>query len=247
MASIFDGVGALVDEWLGIDDTWAGQPPRYRNRTNFLRLLNAQPNNLYGPELAKRLLDRIASNWQRAHDLAPHPPGQQNWRFRKKLKISPKNESAEKKLEKRIAFLTGDDWANQIPTSSGLVDAGGRHCNIDLAHRQGTAYSLIELKWRSNTPIYAAVEILSYGLVYLFSRLRRGQLGYDGNVVFDATAIHLQVLAPRAYYRGAEQGRLDWLSTAISDGVAHVTADHIGNNLTMDFGFQRFPDGFDDA
>jgi hypothetical protein len=213
--SIFDGMGGIVD-----------------------RFLNDPSRDLDGPKLTKALLERMTDNWKACPTRAP---SDQNWRFNKQPKISERNTSKEKILEKRVAKVTGDDWANQIPTASGLLDPYSRHCNVDLAERQCTEYSLLELKWESNNPLYAAIEILRYGLVYLFSRLNRDKLGYNGKKLLAASAIHLRVLAPREYY--AENGQnvqLRWLERALSEGVAAAA----NGQLKMDFRFEAFPPDF---
>jgi hypothetical protein len=32
------GCDNIIDQWFGIDYTWAGRPPRYSNKTSLLRL-----------------------------------------------------------------------------------------------------------------------------------------------------------------------------------------------------------------
>jgi hypothetical protein len=250
--SILDGTDEIVDKWLRINPTWAwrGRPLRFWHKKSLQKFLSDPPRNLNGTELVQQLLDRITRNWREAQPRARRAFSQKNWRFDKQLTIDPNNPGLEKRLEKRIAFLTDDDWANQIPTSSGLIESGGKQCNIDLGHRKGTAYSLIELKSGAgaDTPLYAAIEILRYGVVYLFSRLHRGRLGYDDKRVFDATTIRLRVLAPRPYYclyKCSKLNALKWLAEPISQGLALFASNRFDGDLAMDFAFDAFPEGFD--
>jgi hypothetical protein len=75
-----------------------------------------------------------------------------------------------------------------------------------LIHRcEEGVYELIELKVESNTPLYAAMEILQNAVLYIFYRERKKEL--EGEVaepkdILRATVIHLRVLAPCNYYEG---------------------------------------------
>ena len=64
------------------------------------------------------------------------------------------NTSPEVMLERSIVRAASDNWANQVPTSSGLI---GPHAdkvrNIDLVQRlDENHFSFIELKVASNNP-----------------------------------------------------------------------------------------------
>ena len=58
----------------------------------------------------------------------------------------------------------------------------------------------VELKWESDTPAYAAFEVLRYGLVYLFSRVKKEEFGYSDLATIHVNHIGLQVVAPTAYF-----------------------------------------------
>ena len=53
-----------------------------------------------------------------------------------------------------------------------------------------------------HTPLFAAMEILIYGLLWLLSRRDRGALGYGERPMLDASVLQLTVLAPRPFDRG---------------------------------------------
>lgn len=111
-------------------------------------------------------------------------------------------------MERTIAGLGLEGWANHVPSASGLMGNpwADKQRAIDLVgHRDGEAYDFIELKVvrkkTSDTPLHAAIEILIHGALYVFSRLYIEELGYDrreeeGKELLQATKVNLCVLAP---------------------------------------------------
>jgi hypothetical protein len=194
--SILEGVDELVDQTLGI--THVGQTaPHYRHLSAY-RAVSSGPR-IDGGRLIAEMYRIIASNW-------PGTPcrGSQNWRWEKQTFISDANESLEKQFEKAIA-AESPEWMNMIPVASGLlpnVEESGRR--IDLARRLGEAeYEFLELKLGKycDNPLYAMIELLGYGLIYLFSRAHRDRLGYPAsNPLLSAKRISLKVVAPTASY-----------------------------------------------
>jgi hypothetical protein len=232
---IFAGTCGIVDHWLRIDDAWVGEPPRYKNRTNMLLLAEHPPADLDGVALVRALRKKVNDNWNAAG--RPVPRSRQNWRFTKMLAIDPSNPSREKRIEKAIVLATDDSWANQIPTASGLVDSQGRQCNVDLAKRQGSEYWLFELKCESDHPISAAMQILRYGVLYLFWREHLEALAADfqRQPLLGATRVHLRVLAPKAYYAVPDlEQPFAWLEELLSVGIRAVSTEQ---GIEMDFGF----------
>jgi hypothetical protein len=151
---------------------------------------------------------------------------------------SSENTSAEVKLERAIVQKWPANWTYQMPIASGLFDGySDKRRAVDLVfdHRDGH-YDLVELKIKSDTPLYAAMEILGYGLVYLASRTdRAANLKYataDLSVLI-ASRITLCVLAPEGYYAGSD---LMWLQVAIRNGLERFTTPE----LSMDFRFEKF-------
>jgi hypothetical protein len=237
---IFERTEQIVDSWLGLDESFPGTPPKFAHKTTLNRLNAAPPKSLDGLALVKRLDKRIEANWDASQKKGPRLPSQENWRWKKMPYISEGSTSEEKTLEKAIANITNDDWVNQVPTSSGLVDPGDTHCNIDLVERHGTNFSFIELKVKSNTPLFAAIECVLYGVVYAFTRRKLTQLDFSAEKkpMLAATHIDLVVLAPRPYFEGWD---LQWLNDSLSSGLREYsrTLDY-----TFDFAFQSFPVDF---
>jgi hypothetical protein len=106
-------------------------------------------------------------------------------------------------------------------------------------HKDGEArFEFVELKIDSDTPVFAAIEILVYGLLWLLSRRDRELLGYQSNPILDAETLRLSVLAPGTYYPGCP---IAPLSRAINEGL-HTLGPRFG--ISMDFRFTAFPAEF---
>ena len=175
------------------------------------------------------------SNWAAGQQASTRKPSAKNWRWEKKLYISQNNQSPEKRCEKAIAEHCGEDWVNQVPTASGLLNGvNEKHCNIDLVHRIApTEFEFIELKYEDGTPLSAGFEILKYGLLYVFSRRYAAMLGYSEprNSILGASVVHLRVVAPAAYYL---RFRMDWLQNEANLGLGSLRLD----GYEMDFRFE---------
>jgi hypothetical protein len=237
--SILDGVIEIFDRSLGCT---AGQSPCFKSRTSYLRLDVSQ---LDGVEMVGSAFRQVCTNL--SNRIEERHGSSQNWRWAKQLKITEGNPSREKQLEKAIACHTGDDWVNQVPTSSGVVGSGERHRNLDLVHRRAPGrFEFIELKVNSDNPLFAAIEIVCYGLVYLCSRRNAGLLGYPHhNDLLRATEVDLQVLAPATYYADAgPREQLRTLEDQLNYGLAAVTArEGMEADVLLGFRFEQFPAG----
>jgi hypothetical protein len=200
------------------------------------------PADFDGTALIGELLARINENWI-ATD-RPVARSCENWRFAKMLAIDADNRSPEKRLEKAIVLAADDSWANQIPTASGLLDSSGRQCNIDLAKRQSSEYWLFELKCESDHPISSAMQILRYGLLYVFWRDHIDELmrSIERPPLLAATTVHLRVLAPTNYYvvPNAEKP-FAWLEGPLSAGIQTVAQER---GIAMDFQFDVLQEAF---
>lgn len=231
MGAIFDGVDDLIDRSLGVGHI--GTPPHYRHREAALSL-SAKPASFDVRALLEAITNELFRNWSVGQEIRPRRASSENWRWEKKLWISSANTSIEKRCEKLIAAQCGEDWVNQVPTASGLITGTNeRHCNIDLVHRAGThAYEFIELKYDDGTPLFAAFEILKYGLLYMFSRDFMKELGYSAEEkpVLAARSIHLRVIAPGDYYA---KFHMNWLEEGINAGLRSF-----GTGYRMDFRFE---------
>ncbi|HET7183076.1 MAG TPA: hypothetical protein VFI82_00215 [Terriglobales bacterium] len=241
MAAIFEGVDDLIDRALGI--AHIGNAPHYRHKTSAL-LLRSRPLGLNVPSLLDGIRNKLYQNWSLGQERRARRGSAENWRWEKKTWISNSNSSVEKQCEKAIALECGDDWVNQVPTASGLIDGKSeRHCDIDLVHRCGpSAYEFIELKYEDATPLFAAFELLKYGMLYVFSHDFMMELGYtfEEKPVLAAREVHLCVLAPADYYAGFT---LDWLEKELNLGLRTIG----GSAYRMDFRFEKmdWPDGGD--
>jgi hypothetical protein len=132
------------------------------------------------------------------------------------------------------------------PASSGLCGSTqDKRRAIDLVYKNGfKEYTLFELKIASDTPLFAAMEILIYGILYIFTRQHIDELGYDNGekVLLGAQTIHLRTLAPRKYYGGVD---LTWLDEVINAGLTKYLSEQTEMSLKMDFGFVTIPDEFE--
>lgn len=240
MAAIFDGVDELIDRALRVTDI--GKAPHYQHKASGLRLIS-KPYGLNCHELWATMLTRIEKNWICSQESGLNRPGsRQNWRFEKQEYISSANSSIEKLIEKAIAVDCDETWVNQVPTASGLIDSTSeRHCNLDLVHRVGEdAFEFIELKNNSDTPVYAAFELLKYAAIYCFSRKNASVLGYDIDQKFLLTAkrVQLCVLAPFSYYGPY---RVEWLQTELNRALAAAPPTCEGLSLDFRFEYYRWP------
>ncbi|MBI3699666.1 MAG: hypothetical protein HY242_04385 [Afipia sp.] len=195
--------------------------------------------------LVPALFEVIQRNWNAAIQAGQRSPSTENFRWHcPQIKIADQNTSAEVTFERALirALLKAgrNDWSNQVPLISGVA---GPHAfkkrAVDLVHRSGKdAFEFVELKIDSDTPVYAAVEILVYGLLWFLSRRDRSALSYPAGPLLDASELKLSVLAPRDYYGSYSLGPL---AKAINDGVLKLGEQH---GVTMSFRFTAFPEAF---
>ena len=245
--SILDGTGCIIDGWLGLDENSAGSTlPRYKHRGN-LKQLPQDSEGLKNPDgetLVRGLLTRITDNWKGRED-KDRKPSSENWRFSKQPIFNPRSTSLEKTLEKSIVVVTENYWANQVPVASGLVNRGEGKRAIDLVHQNANnTYEFIELKIGPNadSPLFAAMEILLYGLIYVFSRKNMNDLEYDSqNILLAAESVELQVLAPAKYYKDCQLG---WLEESLASGLAKLSEDS-DLDCSLSFKFRSFPETFE--
>ncbi len=216
--SILAGIGNLVDDWLEVKAI--GQAPHYRHRSAALDHSRRTVPIVGTGAFLEACYARIHSNWLAAIEAGYSKPSRENWRWKRHAALSAENKSPEIILERSIVGACGDNWSNQMPTASGLVGpATDKRAAVDLVFREDPGrYSLIELKVESDNPLFAAIEILLYGLLFVWSRDNQEGLGYDVQVqpVLAARSVTLSVLAPIGYYRDYE---LTSLHTALNNGL----------------------------
>ena len=242
--SILDGVYLAIDRWLNIDDI--GQSPHHRHRSAWQQLDGKSMGSMDGFQLITELLGIIERNWQDTRTGYGKLPSVENWRLDSLPEISKENKSPEVTLERAIVTLSPADWANQVPTSSGLCGpTQDKRRAIDLVYKNGfKEYTFFELKIASDTPLFATMEILIYGILYIFTRQHMNELGYDNGekVLLQAQTIHLRTLAPKKYYGEVD---LTWLEKAINAGLTKYLSGQAGMPLKMDFGFIAIADEFE--
>jgi hypothetical protein len=183
-------------------------------------------NSYDGDGFVATLLEVIKSNWQKASASDQLGRSRQNWRWCLQTNIGPRNLSPEVIFERAVAAACArckrDDWANQVPVASGLTPghSGGRRA-IDLVQRRAEGhYELIELKIASDTPLYAAVEALSYSMIWL---LTRREPGTTTNPMLQANRIDVRVLAPADSYQTFQLAALE---LAMDRDIAAIAADY---------------------
>ena len=239
-----DGCDNIIDRWLGLRQI--GQPPQYQHDEHCQFLSESPPSHVDGVNLISNLLDQIERNWKASRKTRTREPSRENWRFTK-VPIRTAKNRPEVTLERRIVqSITDETWANQIPTCSGLVDSyTDKRRAIDLAHRKTNLAEFLELKldWGSGTPLFAAFEILGYGLLYYFSRCHMQELGYsvEQKPLLGANEVRLIVLAPSSYYESANFG---WLETALDQGLSALMPKSGTDRPRMSFRFEMFPREF---
>lgn len=226
-ASLVDGVDALVARKLNVISL--------RHRGALRKLPAVLPDDLVDAVAAC-----VAANWAASRAAERVGSSRENWRWRApQLAVNSANRSPEVMLER--AIVNSDDrigrrqWANQVPVASGLViGAGDRRRAIDLVYQHAPGhFELIELKIASDTPLYAAVEIISYAAIWLQARVIQAA---DRSDLLNAWRIDLRVLAPAAYYRPYDLSHLD-------RALARQTAA-LGerNGVELSFAFNALPD-----
>lgn len=241
-AGFLDDIAPFIDETLGLR---IGESPRYRNKTNYLKLSEASARNFDVLRVVERIYATIESC--RLTTTYCKTPSKHNWDLIPRRRISADRGKLEVTLERDIVDLEGASWSAQVPTSSGLWDQKqAKRSAIDLIHKcADDSYEFIELKIKSNTPLSAAIEILVYGVLYIYSRIHAEPLGYkvEEKPLLKAERIHLKILAPEAYY---DNCNLEWLERRIERGLSdflRVKQCH----LQMDLKFEAFPEWFFDV
>lgn len=242
---ILMGVDEIVERHLGVSGIGT-RSPRYKNLSACRALSGKLPAGFRAVLFVEDILAQIERNW-RASGVVRNPSAE-NWRFKKQLRVDPDSKGLEKTLEKAIAREGGEAWVNQVPTAASVVKGKSDQLrNLDLVFRVSSdCFEFIELKYGhppkhgSNTPLYAAIEILVYGMLYIFSRLNLQRAERLDSPLFSAKVVHLRVLAPTGYYHGYE---FAWLEAALTAGIRSVIKKR-GLPMMMDFKFTAFPDDF---
>jgi hypothetical protein len=189
--------------------------------------------------------------------------GKELWRWEKQLTLSASNKSLEVRIERAIARLLDHDWVNQVPAASGLTDAKEGRCSVDIVHRRSAeAFDFLELKALrpgrtssgEQTPLFASMEVLKYGLLFLFCRKNQNVLfpgGIERRPILNANRVHLEVLmTANCYLHSARRGpfRIEWLNRVISEGLGELNEyqklTNCESGVQFEFSFKEFPRSF---
>ena len=215
-----------------------------------------------------KAIDQIEANWSKVKSRS-----MQNWRLEYiPLKADSDYKERDWRVSEVLMERTICDqcrekqyliW-NQIPVASGLlplpsekkgdgkrrVASEGKRA-IDLVYQPDGSqdvYEFLELKIRrkggaADTLLHATLELLEYGLLYLFSRKNKETLQYedegDGRyVVLKALEIRLRVLADADYYEGNDNSEVpvEAINRALAAHIDHNRTSY--GSLKMDIGFQ---------
>ena len=219
--------------WLEVNPR--GKPPHYRHREAANELTRREAPITGTAAFLEASYAQIHANWLTAIDAGCTNPSKENWRWKRHLDLGSDNRSPELMLERAIVNACGGNWSNQMPTASGLVgSATDKRSAVDLVLREDpTSYSLIELKVDSDTPLFAAIEILKYGLLFVWSRNSQETLGYvtEQQPILAADTVTLATLAPPEYYG---QFDLTNVAAALNNGVVEF-GNRYGLRLSFDF------------
>lgn len=182
-----------------------------KQRTSAIRLGTPAAPPIDGVGLIRELMAAMqGTGWRE-----PASVSAGNWAWRTELSDHSLS-SPEVALERAVVANGGvANWTYQMPTASGLHGPrSDKRRSIDLVQRRSADhYVFVELKVNSDQPLYAAFEILGYGLAYLHAQ-RNGQRGSGLHDVMTAKRIDLVVLGPDDWYtyttRRGERKRFDF-------------------------------------
>jgi hypothetical protein len=235
---LFSGVKEFISRHFGVAD--------YGRRSLLRKHKDTPPSRDVGFELAKGLQSRVELSVESVLSNRVPNHSKESWRM-----VSPgtrcaaANKPREVGLERALVYACAQsgrtDWWNQIPVASGLLGArAGKKRAIDLVHRRTpAAYDFVELKLESDTPLYAMVEILQYGFLWLASRNAKDELRLDRSSLLDATDVSLSVLAPEAFYCGADYSEF---AGGVNEALIEIGKT---NKVALSFGgFKQFPPAF---
>jgi hypothetical protein len=233
-AGIFDGADEIIASFFGLRDN---QHLKQRSVSRSL----SDPGDGNFLVLVADLYGRIEANY------TGRSPSRENWRSESVTTLSDHNKSPEVLLERAVAMLgktgTMPDWLNQVPVASGLVDGhSDKRAALDLVKFTDSTAQFVELKWESDTPAYAAFEVLRYGLVYLFSRVNAKKFDYAGRRLMRVGRVDLQVVAPAVFF---DQHDLGWLERGLSQAVSDFSHEKTSGQLAMGFEFLAIPSDFE--
>ena len=241
MGSLFDGTDNVIFRFLGVDRN------RLNNKTTRVKSINDKESLAFISEMYE-ILER---NYRQVGS-KPRSTSRELWRCKPIPSINiddKKNQSDEKILEKAVAMLSArghmHEWFNQCPVAAGITDPYKDNKRaVDLVHwsESDRHVRLVELKWKSNTPLYALFEVLEYGLAYIFCRVHKRELPLQCPSLMNAHHVSLEVAAPLRFYSDYnEKDRF----TQTSKSLDQFAASKTGGTLSMSLNALAFPKEFD--
>jgi hypothetical protein len=232
---IFDGTDAVIASFLGLRDN---QHLKHLSVSRGLNDTGTGDRDFLA--LVSDLYDCIEANH------SGRQPSRENWRSNRVTTLADHNKSPEVLLERAVAMLgeagTLPGWLNQVPVASGLVDDRNKRTALDLVELKDETARFVELKWESDTPAYAAIEVLRYGLAYLFCRINAAEFDYTDRRLMQVRRVDLQVVAPTAFF---EKHDLGWLERGLDLAVGGLSSQKTSGQLAMGFEFLAIPPDFE--
>jgi hypothetical protein len=235
-SGIFGGTDAIIASFFSFRD---GQ---HLKQLSVSRGLD-DPGNVRGDFLA--LVSSLYGRIERNH--TSRLPSRENWRTKRVTTLSDHNKSPEVMLERAVAILGESgilpDWLNQVPVASGFINGRfDKRAALDLVKLKDDTAQFVELKWESDTPAYAAFEVLRYGLVYLFSRVNAAKFDYADRSMMRVNHVDLQVLAPAVFFNKHDLAQLE---RDLDHAVDKFSRQKTSDQLSMGFEFLAFPPEFE--
>ena len=235
MASFFDGTEEVIARFLQLSP---GQKLKQKSTSRDIQRLSG------GKSSADALIDKLYCTMMANY--SGRTPSPANWGERYKTDIADYNKSPEKLLERAVAMLAEKrhmpGWFNESPVASGVIDSySDKRACVDLVHLSDEWVRLVELKWESDTPAYALVEILRYGLAYVFFRINAKKWNLDNRPFMRPHHVSLEVVAPDSYYAQHDQQQL---ITQISQSLHDFASTKTGGKLSMSLDALAFSEWF---
>ena len=226
MVSLFDGTDDVICSFMKI--------PKRQALRNASTQINPMSDKQFADMLSE-VYGRLESN----HSDSSIRPSPKLWDCRRAPDIKDHNRSDEKILEKAVASLAErghmPEWFNQCSVASGITGPRkDKKRAIDLVHLSDKSARLIELKWNSDTPVYALFEILEYGLAYIFCRLHKEEFGLADRRLMKIRHIALEVVAPRRFFdRNNRRDRdlFEQMDRSIAEFAARKTIGTVSMSL----------------
>ena len=235
-SGIFDGTDTVIASFFGLRDN---QHLRHRSLSRSLNDTGTGDRDFLA--LVSDLYECIESNH------SGRQPSRENWRSKRVTTLADHNKSPEVLLERAVAMLgeagAMPGWLNQVPVASGLIDdRSDKRAALDLVELKDETARFVELKWESDTPGFAAFEVLRYGLVYLFCRINAAEFDYTDRRLMRVGRVDLQVVAPTAFF---EKHDLGWLERGLDLAVGGLSSQKTSGQLAMGFEFLAIPPDFE--